>query len=178
MKRRNNALTVLFSLIPGAGQMFQGFMNTGLLLLAIFFGVIFFASLFDLYIICLALPVIWCYSFFDSINKMNHDDEEFYELKDDFPFDLNPIKKSGAAIKIIAVILILTGFFSLWNIIYMPLNNYIYGTEYNFPHIIYYLVDMLSYVPRLSIAILIIVVGICLIRKKKKELNVDDTDNT
>ncbi len=175
MKRRNKALTVIFSFLPGAGQMFQGFMNTGIILLSLFFGVIFLSAFFDLYIINLALPIIWCYAFFDSINKMNYDDEEFYAIKDEIPFNFKPIKKVGMPIKIAAVLLITAGVFSIWNVVYSIISDYVYSIS-PISAFAYSLVDTLSSFPRIVIGIIIIICGIKLIHKKKEEMK-DDTDN-
>ncbi len=176
MKRRNKALTVIFSFVPGAGQMFQGFMNTGILLLSLFFGVIFLSAFFDLYIINLALPVIWCYAFFDSINKMNYEDEEFYAIKDEIPFNFEPVKKLGMPIKIAAILLITAGVFSIWNVAYGVISEYIYSIS-PISSTVYALVDALSNFPRIVIGIIIIICGIKLIHKKKEEFK-DGTDNS
>lgn len=177
MKRRNKALTVIISICPGAGQMFQGFMNSGLLFLGAFFGIIFFGALFDLHIIYLALPVVWCYSFFDSLNKMNHSDEEFYKLKDTIPFKSDLFKNSSLT-KIAAIILIAAGAFSFWSEIYNRIWRIIYDTSHTYSDFTYFAVDILGALPKIAISITVIIVGICLIRKKKKEINKNDsTDN-
>ena len=39
MKRRNKELTVLISFVPGAVQMFQGFMKTGVIIMILFWRI-------------------------------------------------------------------------------------------------------------------------------------------
>jgi len=69
---RSPALVFLFSLLPGAGHMYMGFMRRGLQLMVLFFGTIWLGSLStpigisDL-VTVLAAPVVWFYSFFDSL---------------------------------------------------------------------------------------------------------------
>lgn len=65
-------LVFLFSLLPGAGHMYMGFMRRGLQLMVLFFGTIWLGSLsmplgFSDLLGMLAAPVVWFYSFFDSL---------------------------------------------------------------------------------------------------------------
>ena len=62
--KKNGFLTFLFACIPGAGQMYYGYMQRGLSLLALFclgFGLS--AIIGPLVLIC---PIVWMYSFFDT----------------------------------------------------------------------------------------------------------------
>lgn len=64
--RKNGALIFLFAFIPGAGQMYQGYMKRGLSLISMFcFGGM-LAAIFSYG--ALVLPIIWMYSFFDTLN--------------------------------------------------------------------------------------------------------------
>lgn len=63
---KNGILTVLFAFIPGAGQMYQGYMKRGLSLITLFcvgFGAGYLLE--PLFAICL---IVWMYSFFDTLN--------------------------------------------------------------------------------------------------------------
>ena len=90
--RKSKLWTMLFSLCPGAGHMFMGFMHLGLSYMLLFFGTIslmFFLDNISFYFfefIGFLLPVIWCYAFFDCLNKCYAPDEEFYMLEDKFLF--------------------------------------------------------------------------------------------
>lgn len=71
---RPSTLVFLFSLLPGAGHMYMGFMRRGAQLMVLFFGTIWLGSLAgplpafsELWGILVA-PVVWFYSFFDSLN--------------------------------------------------------------------------------------------------------------
>lgn len=70
---RSPVLVFLFSLLPGAGHMYMGFMRRGLQLMVLFFGTIWLGSLsmplgFSDLFGMLAAPVVWFYSFFDSLS--------------------------------------------------------------------------------------------------------------
>ena len=64
--KKNGILTLLFACIPGAGQMYQGYMKRGLSLLLAFCLILFASTYFFLGALALFLPVIWLYAFFDS----------------------------------------------------------------------------------------------------------------
>lgn len=63
---KNGILTLIFAFIPGAGQMYQGYMKRGLSLIGMFCAGCAMAILLDG--LALVLPVIWMYSFFDTFN--------------------------------------------------------------------------------------------------------------
>ena len=64
--KKNGILTLLFACIPGAGQMYQGYMKRGLslILTACCIGMV--SSLLNP--VLLLLVVVWMYSFFDTFN--------------------------------------------------------------------------------------------------------------
>ena len=66
--KKNGFLTFCCAMVPGCGQMYQGYMKRGLSLLLWFCAVIALASLTRIYIILLLLIAIWAYSFFDAFN--------------------------------------------------------------------------------------------------------------
>ncbi len=77
MRNKSSFLCFIFSMVPGAGQMYLGLMNHGILYMASFVGIIAIASLFYVEQILVVLPIIWCVSFFDVWNKKRLTDEEF-----------------------------------------------------------------------------------------------------
>lgn len=82
--KKNLLITFACALVPGCGQMYQGFMKRGLSLLFWFFAVIAVAAMLNLGILCLLLPIIWLYSFFDSFNLRNLTDDQKMALGDFF----------------------------------------------------------------------------------------------
>lgn len=63
---KNGFLTLLFAFIPGAGQMYQGYMNRGLSLILMCCAIGAVAVLFSP--VALFLLVVFMYSFFDTLN--------------------------------------------------------------------------------------------------------------
>ena len=65
--KKNGILTLLFAFVPGAGQMYQGYMKRGLSLITMFCLFIFLgASTLDVLVVGCA--IVWMYSFFDTFN--------------------------------------------------------------------------------------------------------------
>ncbi len=63
--KKNGFLTFLFALVPGAGQMYYGYMQRGLSLITLFclsFGL---AYTMDIYLFLVVCAIVWMYSFFD-----------------------------------------------------------------------------------------------------------------
>jgi len=87
MKRKSKFWTYVFALVPGAGQMYLGFMKHGVSIMLSFFLVIFAADFFRISLVFALLPVIWCYSFFDCINKAGLTSEELENIKDKSLFE-------------------------------------------------------------------------------------------
>ena len=67
---KSKFLTFIFSLIPGAGQMYQGLMKRGLSIMLIFTGII-AASIFTyLSAMIIILPAVWFYSFLTPLTVL------------------------------------------------------------------------------------------------------------
>lgn len=172
-RKKNRFLTFIFSLVPGAGEMYMGFMKQGVTLMGAFFLLIFLASWLNIGPLLFALPVLWCYGFFHVHNLKSLPDEEFYAIEDDYLFHLDRVlpkninmdKKSK---NILAVILIAVG-------IVILLNNLGDMIGWLLPS---YLMDWywsaINRLPQLVIAVVLIVGGIWLIRGKKKELDAQE----
>jgi len=65
---KSRLVTFMLSLLPGAGHMYIGYMTKGIHLMSLFFGVIAIASILNMGIIGLLIPIICCYAIFDSLN--------------------------------------------------------------------------------------------------------------
>ena len=63
---KNGLLTLLFAFIPGAGQMYQGYMKRGLSLMLMCCAICVLAALFSP--IAFFLLLVFMYSFFDTLN--------------------------------------------------------------------------------------------------------------
>jgi hypothetical protein len=124
--QKNKFLTFLFSLIPGCGLMYLGYMKKGLQIMAMFaaagFSGFFFSSLrFGWFegLFFLLLPIIWFYQLFDSMHTVARMRNQGIELPADDGFILpekmekfSPAQNRTTA-KTIAGILIAVGSFSL-----------------------------------------------------------------
>ncbi len=181
--RRNKILTMLFGLLPGAGHMFMGFMHLGLSYMLIFFGtisVIFFLDNIFYYFefIGFLLPVIWCYAFFDCLNKCYASDEEFYLLEDHFLFTENgslPTFKHNFNFRLGKYARLILGWFLTVSGSLLLLRNFLRSFAnsvlWDWDNYIYrFLREILDEAPRFLSALVIIVLGLWLIFGKRKEL--------
>ena len=65
--KKNGILTFLFAFVPGAGQMYQGYMKRGLSLITMFcLGIM--AGVLLLEPLAITALIVWMYSFFDTFN--------------------------------------------------------------------------------------------------------------
>lgn len=72
MKKSNKkAITMVLSIVPGAGHMYLGSQNKGLTIMSIFFFTVFFMGWLRLSLLLFILPVIWFYSFFDAFHSVD-----------------------------------------------------------------------------------------------------------
>lgn len=135
----------------------------------LFWGIITFGVLLNLEVLYFLLPVIWCYSFFDTINKNSMDEEDFYMLEDHYLFnmDLSEISSiaKGKNKTIFAAVLIIIG-------IAMLLSNFMSVLNAMLPWELYWRIEhILGDIPRIGIALIIIWIGMRMIQGKRLELH-------
>ncbi len=167
-KRKSGFLTFCFSFLPGAGEMYLGFMKMGISLMSLFCGVMAVSMLLNLGIIMLVDVVIWFYSFFHANHLASLNDEEFREVADEYLFGLDSLPGIETFLKKyhqwVAYILIFAGICFLWN----SLGNLLYDLlprEYRFIYSIMWQIG--NYVPSIIIGLGIIFAGIKMIGGKK-----------
>ena len=68
VSKKNGFFRFLWSIIPGAGEMYMGFMKQGVTLMAVFAGIIAVAIAMNMVFFFFPLPIIWFYSFFHVLN--------------------------------------------------------------------------------------------------------------
>jgi len=78
-------ITLALSMIPGAGHMYLGYQQKGLLLMGTFFFSIFLMGWLNLSLLVFILPLIWFYSFFDAFHTLNGSDVEDMDLSKILP---------------------------------------------------------------------------------------------
>lgn len=176
-KKKNRGWTFLFSLIPGAGEMYMGFMKQGVSTMGLFFALIAVAACLDIGPLLLVLPIIWCYSFFSVHNMRGLSDEEFYALEDDYVFHIDRVlpteRLNKQQNKILAVVLIIAGLCILWNRAVDWCREIVYSLSERAASAI---MDVLYSVPQVVIALVLIVIGVRLIKGKKIELDEEERE--
>lgn len=170
-KKKSAFLTFIFSMIPGAGEMYMGFMKQGVSLMTVFFGALFlYSTIFYTFGFLLALlPVIWAYSFFHTHNLRSLPDEQFYAQEDKFLFNLEElVPKDGKLLsqyrKVFSVVLIFLGIALLWQ----SLSSMIRWVIPDSMRIYYN--SFVNALPQIVIAAFMVWCGVWLIKGKKKEL--------
>lgn len=167
-KNKNSFFLFCFSLIPGAGEMYLGFMRQGCSLMGAFFAVIAFSTWLNWSPLLFLLPIIWFYSFFHSHNLYHTPDKEFYQMPDQFLFGLDTLDGLPGLVRKyhtwVAVLLILVGVSALWSSLLDALYYILPEGFYSF----YY--KTAGLLPRFLVAVLIILLGLHLIRGKKQTL--------
>ena len=170
MKKQKHGFWVfIFSLIPGAGEMYMGFKKQGISIMLLFWGSIALASITGLGWLAMFLPVIWFYSFFNVHNLKSLSEEEFYSVDDNYILHMDQF--SGDIGKFLqkhrnttAWILILFGICILWSrftsLLYFIVPNNMADYVYN----------ICNSLPQIVIAAGIIAAGIYLLTQQKKKL--------
>lgn len=171
-RKKSGFLSFVFSFLPGAGEMYMGFMKQGITLMGAFFLLIFAASWLNLGALLYVLPVLWCYSFFHVHNLRSMPDEEFYAIEDDYLFHLDRIVEirdlNQKARVVLALILIIIGASVLWN-------NLGYVIRWCLPsRLMKWYWNIANMVPQLIVAVLLILAGYWLIRGKKRQLDEEE----
>lgn len=165
-RKKNKFFTFIFSLLPGAGEMYMGFMKTGLSLMILFVSVIAVAGYLQIPVLILFLGVIWCYGFFHVHHLRSLNDDEFLMMEDNYLFGLEILSQGNKHVEKyrnwFAYVLIGLGVALLWQL-FIGILIYI-----GLPTWIYNIVRLMeSGVPKLVVGVLVIIVGIRLIKGKK-----------
>ena len=165
-RKKSKFLTFIFSLLPGAGEMYMGFMKMGVSLMAEFFGIIFLATVTEVSQLLLIDIILWFYAFFHVHSIAGASDEEFSRLEDKYLIPLyesNPGRQSKMMRRFCSSVLIVLGAFMLWNMGIKMLGSILYlpGVEY---------------VPKVLVAVGLIVLGIVMIQGKKEALDQETLD--
>ncbi len=172
-KKRNKTLTILFSLIPGGGHMFMGFMKLGVSLMSLFFLLIFLSSWLNIGPLLYALPVLWFYSFFSSINMAWAGEQQFSETEDRYCFSAESFshvnkRLSGRGGLYIGILLL---FFGIYLIISKLVQSLYSSLQAEIADALFRVVDVF---PQIFLGAIIVLIGVRLIIGKRRELNKHD----
>ena len=171
-RKKSRFWLFIFSFIPGAGEMYMGFMRMGLSLMLVFMVLSSIVGYTNLGVLVVFPVTLYIYSFFHANNLGSLDDVTFHNIEDQYLFGLDGIgnrkmKLEGRNRKIAAVILIVLGVMMLWQVIFNLLCD-IFGWDNRFLSAIYYFVR--DDLPRMIVGIAVIWVGFALIRGKRTEI--------
>lgn len=179
-KKKSRFLNFCLAFMPGAAEMYMGFMKMGFSIMSIFMGTIFLGVVFRLEEVLLIIcALLWFYSFFHARNIATSDDSEFINLEDRYIWEefgnfggLNV--KELAFSKYIAYVLIFAGVFILWgyveDIVCMFIPENVWEQYYSIVKGIF------DRIPRIAVSIALIVVGAKLIKGKKVAQVMDEVE--
>ena len=165
-------------MLPGAGEMYMGFMRTGVSLMLLFFLSIYIPVSLRLSELSIIGFVVWAYGFFLSNHLAGLSDEEFDQVEDEFLFGMNTIIDGRNFVikyqRTVAVVLIAAGILLLWNtmgdIAYRLLPEFVSD----------FMRTVGNYAPRILVSLVIIFIGIKMIEGRKTQLSriQDKRENT
>lgn len=175
--KKNGIFTFCFAFIPGAGEMYLGYMKRGLSIMTLFCAISGVAVMLNMGIFAIALPVLWAYSFFDTFNLRAQTEEQAAQNPDAYWVDPSlfmgdDLKKIVAKRhKLIGWGLIIFGVFSLYN-------NFFRGYLWDvFDRIGFrFGIELLNNIPTLIVAGLVIWLGIMLLRGGKSPKTNEQTE--
>ena len=175
-QKKSKFFTFMFSFIPGAAEMYMGFMKQGISLMTLFLvclGVPLGLHVVDLQFLALSAVVVWFYSFFHARNLAAQPLEDFNALEDCFIWEGFLVEKSfkissPAIRKWAAGILMVFGAVILWDNFSYVVINIIPDRYWD---ALYPIIDR---IPQVVIAVLIIFIGFKLMAGKKEELHGDE----
>lgn len=173
-RQKNKILTFLFSLIPGAGQMYLGFMKRGLSLIFYVVAIGCVAMVLTIEELLILIPPVWMYAFFDALNLNGADPEFFKTVEDNYitfvSLDILPGFKAPSfsleTKKLWGKGMIAAGMIFLSYNILTILGEFAYNL--NMPAFGWFINDILRYAPRFIFAVILITSGKALITGNKR----------
>ena len=172
-QKKNKFFTFIFSFMPGAAEMYMGFLKRGMSLMGLFFLSYIIPNGLGLHnTLALCVIFVWFCSFFSARNIASLNDEVFYSLKDEFIWESitqkRNIQVSNPTLrKWVAGILIVFALIMLWQNFSSAIYVLIPEKVWN------YVYPLMEKIPQVAVAIVIIIIGIKLIKGKKEELKQD-----
>lgn len=158
--KKNGFLVFCFAFVPGAGQMYQGYMKRGLSMAMLLAGSVVLTWLFSP--LGMLVPVVWMYSFFDTFN-IHYNCLEGHPPVDDYMMhlgeDQNLLRLVKGRSTLVGWILVALGVYMLYiNFVREPLLDLAIqlGLEW--------MMRILYNVPQLLAAVALLAVGVWLVR--------------
>lgn len=139
----------------------MGLMKMGLSLLTMFMGTVALAVFMDMNELVFVAIIIWIYSFFHANNIAGMPDQDFHELKDVYlPVIAENKHLSQNMQKLIATLLIFFGVILLGQGLIRMMPAFLRD----------YVSPVFHYIPRMAVAVLLIMLGVKMIQGKKEIL--------
>ena len=170
-KKKSKFWLGVFSLVPGAGEMYLGFMKMGVSLMLMCGLAIALMAMTEIMALSVIVVTIYIYSFFHANNLGRMDDQAFQEMEDCYLFGMDgflSVRDSvkGRYKKIVGGILVLFGLAMLWNALFSVLCD-IFGWDNEMLRKIYRF--MRDEFPRVLIGVAVTWGGIWMLRGKKTQ---------
>ncbi|WP_305367856.1 hypothetical protein [Bacillus sp. V3B] len=112
--KKSKAIATFLSIFPGAGHLYLGLQRRGIQLMAAFLFSIYILDVLRLGIFLFLIPIVWCYSFFDGMQKASKYGDEPLEDTPIISYLINHQKWLGVG-------LILLGLYYLTTNILLPI---------------------------------------------------------
>ena len=172
-RKKNKFWTFVFSFVPGAAEMYMGFMKSGVSLLTIcILPILLIGMLYGENYFMILSFIVYVVGFFHALNIAHMPDEEFEICEDRYIWeefiDTKAINISSITLKKwTAIALIFLGACGIWAVLRENvLDMFSWLPESDF----LIMENIMNAVPRLAFSILVIVIGIMIIRGKKNKL--------
>lgn len=166
--QKNRFWTFVLSLVPGAGEMYFGLYRQGVSLMLCFWALFILPMLLQISALSLLALVLWFYSFLHTHNLRSMPLEEFCQLEDCYIWEnlsMN-FRWNQKYQRIAAVVLIVLGCFLLWENLFSWLGWYLSGP----------LSNLVYWLPRIALGVLVLLLGVWLITGKKREMNQEEDE--
>ncbi|MGN0266821.1 MAG: hypothetical protein ACI4D7_04005 [Lachnospiraceae bacterium] len=171
--RKNSFFTFLFSFVPGAGEMYMGFMKQGLSLMTLFFGIMALCVLFNMDAFLFIIPIVWCYGFFHVHNINSLTDEEFASVKDEYLFHLDSLEQLNLTQKYPSFLAFLFIFIGADMILNILGDTLLYRLPNPWGDFFYMFIYRM---PQLVLSFVLIYAGVRMIRNRKKQIRNAEND--
>lgn len=163
--KKSGFFAFLFSLIPGAGEMYMGFFKQGVSIMGLCVLLGFVGSTLGIGELLLFVPILWFYSFFHVHHLRGLPPEEFYAVEDRWLFfseeDISMTMREEKNKRIGAIVLIVIGVWLLWKVftdtMLWIVPDFLREAFWEFQNAL----------PRVIIAVVILYAGVCMLRGKK-----------
>lgn len=168
---RSKFWAFVFSFMPGAGEMYLGLKRKGTEIMLIFLGIFFLSMTFNFGPFSIFMAVIWFYSFFDTMDLSRMKHSERILLEDKFIFGTESIDFSEITDKvlknknIVGWVCIVLGAYIIYNNVFQRI---IYDLMWQYEMNLGILPSLISSVPTIILAVVIIYFGLKLIKSRNE----------